>query len=245
MNAVLFSLAATIAGTFLGSLIAVWAGNRSPKFIAYLLAFAAGVMMALVFLDIIPEVMEIVSVPVTISGIGAGILIILLFDTVSDKMLDGNGLKAARAQEKNKILRSGYIMLLSVGIHNFPAGLAIGAGAKHDLGFAGTIALALALHNIPEGIATAALLLAGRAKKRTVLLLTTLTGVPTVLGAGAGYFVGNISDTATALTTSAVAGIILYMIFEEILPQGTAVSKTRATVCTLLGIIAGTAALGG
>ena len=43
MQAVLFSLLATILGTLLGSLIAVWAGNRSPKIINYLLSLAAGV----------------------------------------------------------------------------------------------------------------------------------------------------------------------------------------------------------
>ncbi|MPN39134.1 hypothetical protein SDC9_186662 [bioreactor metagenome] len=70
--------------------------------------------------------------------------------------------------------------------------------------------------------------------------------MPTILGATIGYFVGNMSDVAMALTTSAVAGIILYMIFEEILPKGAAILKTRlTTVFTLLGIIIGIVAISG
>ncbi len=246
MEAVLFSLLATILGTLLGSLIAVWAGNRSPKIINYLLSLAAGVMLSLVFFDLVPEVLEIASVPLTILGIGIGIAVILIFDTVSDKMADGKDGEIPQAKVKNEILRSGYIMLVAVGIHNLPAGLAIGAGAEHHIGFAATMALTLALHNIPEGVATAALLLAGGSKKRNAVLLSTLTGVPTILGAAIGYFVGNMSDVAMALTTSAVAGIILYMIFEEILPKGAEILKTRlTTVFTLLGIIIGIVAIRG
>lgn len=98
--------------------------------------------------------------------------------------------------------------------------------------------------DIPEGVATATLLLAGGAKKRNTVLLSTLTGAPTILGAAIGYFVGNMSDIAMALTTSAVAGIILYMIFEGILPQSVAAQKARiTTVFTLIGIIVGIAAI--
>jgi ZIP family zinc transporter len=245
MQAILFSLIATVLGTLLGSLIAVWAGNRSPKIINYLLSLATGVMLSLVFFDLVPEVLVIASVPLTILGIGIGIAVILIFDTVSDKMADGKDGEISQTKAKSEILRSGYVMLIAIGIHNLPAGLAIGAGAEHHIGFAATMALTLALHNIPEGVATAALLLAGGTKKRNAVLLSTLTGATTILGAAIGYFVGNMSDIAMALTTSAVAGIILYMIFEEILPQGVAVQKARATtVFTLIGIIIGIAVIG-
>jgi ZIP family zinc transporter len=245
MQAVVFSLLATILGTLIGSLIAVWAGNRSPKIITYLLSFAAGAMMSLVFIDIIPEVMELASVSMTVSGIVIGIAVILIFDTVSDKMMHDKDSEIALTQKMDKILRSGYIMLIAIGIHNLPAGLAIGSGAEHHIGFAVTMALTLALHNIPEGVATAALLLAGGVKKRNAVSLTALTGVPTILGSAIGYFVGNISDIAMALTTSAVAGIILYMIFEEILPKGAAIHSERlSTVFTLLGIICGIVLIG-
>jgi ZIP family zinc transporter len=245
MQAVLFSLLATIVGTLIGSLVAVCAGNRSPKIINYLLSLAAGVMLSLVFFDIIPEVLEIASVPLTVLGVGIGIVIILIFDTVSDKMTDGKDDEISQRKAKNEILRSGYIMLAAIGIHNLPAGFAIGAGSEHHIGFAATMALTLAMHNLPEGMATAALLLAGGVKKRNAVLLSALTGAPTILGAAIGYFVGNMSDVAMALTTSAVAGIILYMIFEEILPQGAAINKTRiTTIFTLLGIIIGVTIFG-
>lgn len=111
MQAVLFSLLATILGTLLGSLIAVWAGNRSPKIINYLLSLAAGVMLSLVFFDLVPEVLKIASVPLTILGIGIGIAVILIFDTVSDKMAGGKDAEIPQAKVKNEILRSGYIFL--------------------------------------------------------------------------------------------------------------------------------------
>ena len=72
------------------------------------------------------------------------------------------------------------------------------------------------------------------------MLLTTLSGAPTVLGACIGLLIGNVSDLAVALSLSAAGGAMLYVVFGEIIPQSVVMTKSRiAPLITLLGIIVG------
>jgi ZIP family zinc transporter len=219
-----------------------------------MLSFAAGIMIGIVCFGLVPESTDVSSTAVSIIGLVAGILLIMLFNRLIDRFTTTTGdLKVHHTHEelyhadqilrdRAKMLRSGIVMLVAISLHNLPEGLAIGAGSSHDIQLGIILVIMISLHNIPEGMAIAAPLLAGGMGRIKVVLITALSGAPTIIGGIIGILVGNISDAALAMTLSVAGGAMLYVVFGEIIPQSIVMTKNRlASIITLSGIIAGLA----
>ena len=248
---ILLSAIAGIFATSLGSLIcAILLKRPSENMACWMLSFAAGVMTSVVCFGLVSESIELASVAVTIYGLILGVIIIMLLNRIVDK-ITGDDPKihhthAERYHEKqviknpSKMLRAGVLILIALALHNIPEGIAIGAGGIHDFELGALLTIVIAMHNIPEGMAIAAPLLAGGITKWKVILLTTISGSTTILGALLGILIGNISDFAVAMSLSTAGGAMLYVVFGEIIPQAIVMTKNRtATIVTLFGIIVG------
>jgi len=252
MRIILFSAIAGILGTGLGGAASVIIGKRSPNMTCWMLSFAGGVMTSIVCFGLIPEAMHLSNMAISVLGLILGVAVIMILNRIVDAITEtaadkrkihhtheelyhGKSLIARKA-----LLRSGIIMLIAIGLHNIPEGVAIGAGGSHDIQLGNLLALMIALHNIPEGMAIAAPLLAGGIGKTKTMLLTALSGALTLLGGAIGVLIGHISDTAVALSLAAAGGAMLYVVFGEIIPQSVVMTKNRAaTIVTLFGIIVG------
>lgn len=235
MIIILFSILAGVCGTGLGGLVTVVIGKHSKNMTGGLLAFAAGVMISVVCFGLLPESYVLSDIYTMILGLVLGIFVITLLNMVFD---------AASVVQQNmmqaKMLRSGLLMLIAIALHNIPEGIAIGAGGRHNQQLGAVLAIMIALHNIPEGMAVAAPLLAGGIGKGRVILLTALTGAPTLVGGLLGICLGNISDTAIAMSLSGAGGAMLYIVCSELIPQAFHLAGGKiATAISLTGVIAG------
>ena len=259
MQAILFSAIAGICGTGLGGLVSALLIHHASESIAcWMLSFAAGVMTSIVCFGLIPEAVSLTSILVSVVGLVIGVLIILPLNRVVDRLTETReaNLKLHHTHEelyhegglinerddtaRSGLIRSGFIMLIAIGLHNIPEGLAIGAGGSHDFQLGALLAVMIALHNVPEGMAIAAPMLAGGMNKWTVVMLTALSGAPTLIGGIIGALVGSISDFAVAMSLSVAGGAMLYVVFGEIIPQSIILLENRsATIITLLGMIVG------
>ena len=103
-----------------------------------------------------------------------------------------------------------------------------------------TMAVVIGLHNIPEGMAVAVPLISGGMPKWRSVVITALTGFPTVLGALLGFTVGAMGPTALSLSLSFASGAMLYVVFGELLPESILMwrSKLPATA-TIIGMLTG------
>ena len=89
-------------------------------------------------------------------------------------------------------------------------------------------------------MAIAAPLMGGGISKVKAVALTTLSGVPTIVGGAIGMLIGGISDVALALALTGAGGAMLYVVFGEILPQSSIMTKSRFTnIAALIGILVG------
>ena len=137
-------------------------------------------------------------------------------------------------------------MAAAIALHNVPEGMVIGASfartAKEMLLNRGglTMAVVIGLHNIPEGMAVAVPLISGGMPKWRSVVITALTGFPTVLGALLGFTVGATGPTALSLSLSFASGAMLYVVFGELLPESILMwrSKLPATA-TIIGMLTG------
>ena len=253
MNIIFMSLLAGVFGMGFGALLTAVLGSRTDRMISIFLSFAGGVMISIVFLELIPEAAKFSNVGVTAGGLVIGALMVMVLNNVMDRISDA-GKAESKLHEtyaeffhssemlasKKSMLRSGMIMLFAIALHNIPEGLAIGAAGRHDAALGVTLAIMIGLHNIPEGMAVAAPLIAGGLSKTKTVTLTLLSGATTVVGAIAGVVIGGISDLALALSFSIAGGAMLYIVFGEILPQSIVTNKDRIpTTFALAGIVVG------
>ena len=146
-------------------------------------------------------------------------------------------------QPRSGLFLAGLVMAAAIALHNVPEGMVIGASfarsAKEMLLNRGGLTM-IGLHNIPEGMAVAVPLISGGMPKRRSVIITALTGFPTILGALLGFAVGAMGPTALAVSLSFASGAMLYVVFGELLPESILMwrSKLPATA-TIIGMLTG------
>ena len=139
---------------------------------------------------------------------------------------------------------AGIIMACAIALHNLPEGMVIGVsytGATTVMDRAGLImAIVIGLHNIPEGMAVAVPLISGGMPRHRAILVTALSGAPTIIGALIGYWLGELGPAALSLALSFAAGAMIYVVFGELIPEAILMwrSKTPA-FAILVGITVG------
>ena len=149
-------------------------------------------------------------------------------------------------QPRSGLFLAGLVMAAAIALHNVPEGMVIGASFSRTaeemlLNRGGlTMAVVIGLHNIPEGMAVAVPLISGGMPKWRSVVITALTGFPTVLGALLGFTVGAMGPTALSLSLSFASGAMLYVVFGELLPESILMwrSKLPATA-TIIGMLTG------
>lgn len=240
MESLLYSFLAGVS-TVLGAVVIVVFGRPGPRLLSGLLGFAAGVMLAISFFDLMPEALEHGSLVTVAVGFlfGAGVMYAL------DRLIPhahvslNNDLTTEnipRTQVYSKeMLRVGYLVFFGLALHNLPEGLAIGAGLEASPQLGLYVAIAIALHNIPEGIAAAGILRAGGLSVVRILLLTLVIGLVTPIGAGLGLLFFQISPLFIAGGLAFAAGAMAYIASDELIPQS---NKLNSHV-SIGGLIAG------
>ena len=149
-------------------------------------------------------------------------------------------------QPRSGLFLAGLVMAAAIALHNVPEGMVIGASfarsAKEMLLNRGglTMAIVIGLHNVPEGMAVAVPLISGGMPKWRSVIVTALTGFPTILGALLGFAAGAMGPTALAVSLSFASGAMLYVVFGELLPESILMwrSKLPATA-TIIGMLTG------
>ena len=254
MNVILMSLIAGALGMGLGSTVTAVLGKKTDSLISVLLAFAAGVMLSIVFIELIPEAYEHSNMAVAVVGVALGALLVIVLNKIVDKISEvgkvkllfhGKFTEAAAdgdisLHNKKGMLRSGIIILIAITLHNIPEGLAMGAAGQHDISLGMRLAIMIALHNIPEGMAVAAPLIAGGLSKGLTAFLSIAAGATTTIGAIIGMYIGGINELTLAFSFSIAGGAMLYIVFAEVLPQSIAASKGRGpAMFALIGAVVG------
>lgn len=145
---------------------------------------------------------------------------------------------------KRDLWLAGVIIACVIALHNVPEGMSIGAtyAIDSDGSTASAIMLAIliGLHNIPEGMAVTVPLVAGGTGRLKATLMTAATGIPMVIGAGIGLWVGEMGPIGLSCSLGFASGAMLYVVFGEILPQVILLYRSRIPAITVVvGILIG------
>lgn len=255
---------AGIGGTGLGGIIGALFKRDSKRTVSLLLSFAGGVMTSIVCFDLIVSAIDtqtnvfIIALGI-IFGVAMVYLLNLYIDRVTnhevrhigknhpataddlDEIIHSNHLSVHMKKRDTKLslFIAGLIMASAIALHNFPEGMTIGASFINNKGVMGGSALVLAiligLHNIPEGMAISVPLINGGVKRRKAILITAVSGAPTIIGALIGYYIGDIGALGLALSLCFASGAMLYVTFGEILPQSILMYRSKLPAFSFIG----------
>jgi len=243
-----------IAGlsTGIGSLITLVAKRTNIRFLSAALGLSAGVMIYVSFMDLIPSAKEefvslfdekkgtLALILAFFGGMGLITLIDFLIPKENNphEMQGIEDMNAINGKHKT-LYRIGIIAAVSLAIHNFPEGIATFTTAMTGgLSVSIPITVAIAIHNIPEGIAVAVLIYHATGNRRKAFWFSFLSGLAEPLGALAAwlFLMPLWSPLLDGIIIAAVAGIMVYISHDELLPTAEKYGKHHISIS---GLIAG------
>jgi ZIP family zinc transporter len=148
------------------------------------------------------------------------------------------------ASGDRKLMRMGLFTALAIGIHNFPEGLATFVAALRDPSLGVAIAVAIALHNIPEGVSVSVPIFYATGDRKKAFTYSLISGLAEPVGAGIAYVViqflvvgesGLIPPQVMGIIFGGIAGIMVYISLDELLPTSRAYGKGHDSLFGLVG----------
>lgn len=252
---VAFALALTLlAGlaTGIGSLIAFFASTTNTKFLSLSLGFSAGVMIYVSMIEIFVKAQhslvtakgQVTGQWITVIAFFGGMLLIAMIDRFVPKQSNPHEGKkveepgdAGKAGKDANLLKMGTFTALAIAIHNFPEGVATFASALQDPALGIAIAVAIAIHNIPEGIAVSVPIYFATGSKKKAFKLSFLSGLSEPVGAIAAYLIlmPFLNDTMFGIIFAAVAGIMVFISLDGLLPAAKKYDEGHLSIYGLIG----------
>lgn len=226
--ALLMTLLAGLA-TVVGGCFTFFIKRTNIKALSVGLGFSAGVMIFLSFTEILQGSKNLLSKDfplyvnwIIFGGFILGLVTAILIDYFIPDHIEED-LFCPQQQcthSKHRIKRAGLLTAVAISIHNFPEGIATFFVTTQNLTLGISVAMAIAIHNIPEGIAVALPIYHATGKKRLAIWYTFLSGISEPIGAILGlialhYF---LPHAAVGFLFASVAGIMVYISFDTILP---------------------------
>ena len=255
-NFLIAFLLTLIAGlcTGIGSCIAFFAKHTNRKFLSVSLGFSAGVMIYVSMIEIFAKAQnsltsflgEKTGSWITVLAFFGGILLIGMIDKLIPEEKNPHEVKTvedAEVYKSKKLMRMGLFTALTIAIHNFPEGLATFVSALQDPAIAIPIVVAIAIHNIPEGIAVSIPIYQSTGSKIKAFRYSFLSGLAEPVGALVGWLIlmPVMNDVVFGLIFAVVAGIMVFISFDELLPAAREYVEHHLS---LYGLIAGMAVMG-
>jgi len=233
MDPVWYLFLIMVLGPIIGSAIGVM---KKPSFgyICNMLCFAAGVMLAISFLELVPQSTRLSSVGICVTGLISGSLLMYLLD----RLLPHIHPQLCSQEHGCNLERTSVYLIFGMFMHNFPEGMAIAIGSVTEIKVSFAIALAIAIHNIPEGICTSAPYYHTNGKRLKSFLVSSSTAIPIVIGfIVARSLFQNIPKDIVGFVIGATAGLMIYITADELIPTACAGSNHQTIFSLLTGIV--------
>lgn len=247
--------------TGIGGAIAFFAKKTNTVLLSIALGFSAGVMVYVSFVEILMKSKESLIEELGTKGswlaVGfffIGIFVIAIIDKLvpnfenpheMHKVEDLTNKDMKKEAEKNKkLMRMGLFSAIAIAIHNLPEGLATFVSAIKDPKLGIAIAIAIAIHNIPEGIAVSIPIFYATGSKKKAFIYSFLSGLAEPVGALIGFFlivlIFGVNNIILGIVFAAVAGIMVYISFDELLPAAEEYGEHHYSI---YGLISGMAVM--
>ena len=210
MSAILVATLAAI-GFSGASLLALLGGEVSARGRSYSAAFAAGILLALAFVDLFPEGLVLAG-EAAIAGFVVGFVVLFLTEVFTH---------AHTHHSPDERLRKHALgpFVLGLAIHNFADGFVLGVGVKASAITSWLVGLGVLVHQMPVGISLAAVFVATGASGARVIRTAVLLGLAIPLAAGLTLALPVPGDQDLGFLTGTAGGVLAYVGAAHLLPE--------------------------
>ena len=234
MDNVLLIILISMLGPVIGSAVGVLK-YPSRKFMMAMLSFAAGVMLSVSFLYLIPESIKFSSIWICCFGVVAGCLAIFAVDKIIPHMHR----RHVKPENTPKMKKAAIYLLIGIFMHNFPEGMAMAVGVVPGIKMSLAVAIAITIHNIPEGVCTSSPYYYYTKKRLRSFLISVSTALPEIIGFLFAYYLYSFLPVNTiGFLLAATAGIMVYISADELIPLSCSDDTSHYAIFSLIaGVI--------
>jgi zinc and cadmium transporter len=201
--------------------------NWPRKFLHYFLALGAGYMLAVAFVDVVPESVRLAGEQAFIFVL-AGYFLVHLFEHIlaphfhfgEETHLEQMHPHRARA------------VVLGLGIHTFFDGVAIAAGFLVSAWLGTMIFVAVFLHKLPEGFTIASVVVASGQSRARAIIASGALGAATLLG----VLLTSLLQAQLRYALALSAGVTIYVAATDLLPEVNREPGWRTALLVFAGV---------
>ena len=215
---------AAAAANIIGAL-AVTSGRRwSVQALDRVLAFAAGFLLSVAFVEVVPEAISRGGRNAAIAALIAYLLVHLSQHTLGRHFHFGEETHSVTPM----VSRSALVGLL---LHTFVDGVAVASGLLVSGSVGALVFFGVLLHKFPEGLAISSLFLAAGSSRGTAIMAAGALGAATIVGVAMTGALGGLQTYGLAIS----AGVTIYVGASNLVPE----LQSRGDWTTPLSLIAG------
>lgn len=217
--ALLLTLVAGLA-TGVGALLSLFANRTDTRWLSVTMGLSAGVMVFVSLVELLPTAMDGLGKVWAMLAFAGGIGVAALIDRLVPNDENPHEMRLMGDADPGKLKRSGIMLAIAIAIHNFPEGIATFISALDNFEVALPIVVAIAIHNIPEGIAISVPIYHATGRRQKAFIYSMASGLAEPVGAivGMAVLLPFWSPLVSQICFAAVAGIMIYISFDELLP---------------------------
>lgn len=208
-----------VGGLFslIGGFLVLWKSRFANHIITTLISFGAGAFLGAVFLDMLPEALELTTKPnsVLIATL-TGFIAFFILERFLMRYIRHFHPKRKHSDHTESL---SFLIILGDSLHNFLDGIviAIAYTASPILGL--PTALAIAAHEIPQEIGDFSILLRLKWDKKKIIAVNVLQSLLTIPGVLLGFYMGKFVEPHLSLFLGGASGIFLYISASDLIPE--------------------------
>ncbi|GAB3807569.1 ZIP family metal transporter [Virgibacillus kimchii] len=207
----IISVFASALGISVGGGIA-WILKGLQRGYGFIYSLCAGLIVGLLFLEMIPESIELGGWVNLAIGITIGLVLFQFIHLLMDKITI-----ITASHQKDIFVRSGVLLTFSIALHNFPVGITLGSTLGTEIGE--LMLTTLVLHKIPEGIIVFTPLFLAGFGILTYVFITVVITLPIALGALLGQLFNIEFPSLLAFMINLSIAIIFMVAVKEIFEE--------------------------
>ena len=232
-------LVTLLLGIFIliGSLMAFLVKKRQ-KVIDFSLGLAFSVIVMLIIFDIIPEIIDNLSISYIFIFIIGSLLGYQLLKTLDSFIPNHENDKMTNNELKNNLVHIGIVSSIALIMHNFIEGMTVYSVVISDVSLGLLIGIGVGLHNLAFGMVIVTTFYQANQNRKKILLLIATFALSTLFGGLFMFILGikSLNGLVLGLLLSITLGMLLYIIFNELYER---VKNTKNKESRNLGLLIG------
>ena len=218
-------LITALAGITSVLIAATFSVGLLSKMVNNMVSLSVGILLATALLHSLPEAFSMpgTSPQLLFATLLAGLLGFFLLEKIAllrhDHHHEGDGHQHHHGHDAENAGRSGWMILVGDGIHNFVDGILIAAAFMADFHVGIFTAIAIIAHEIPQEIGDFIVLLNAGFSRTRALLYNLISGLSAVVGGVLAYFFLERAHAAMPYLLVIASSSFIYIAVSDLIPQ--------------------------